>query len=339
MTAFRPGQSPPPVSTPTRIRQKVSGRRTALVGLVGLLLATIVLPAHPVDAAETTASLQARRQVLVTRIAALTDEATRAQLRAAHADRKRAMSQAALVVARKRFAAHVVDAYLDGVQDTEDLQLRRRAWAGALAGTDQAALADFRAAKAAAEKEEEAAAVAVTDARRTVAELETLRTTLERTISDRVTYERAKAKSAARARATSLAGGLGTSRHRRATGSQAELFRRYRFGPASGVPAGLVATGSVLQGRASWYGPGFDGRATASGAIFDQEGWTVAHRTLPLGTILLVTHGSRSAVVLVNDRGPYVGGRILDLSHGVASYLGTVQSGVASVRAEILSPS
>ncbi|HEX4905969.1 MAG TPA: septal ring lytic transglycosylase RlpA family protein [Acidimicrobiales bacterium] len=313
-------------------------RRAALVGLVGLLVATVVLPLRPVDAAETTASLQAQRQVLVTRIARLTDEATRAHLRAAHADRKRAMSQAALLAARKRFAAHVVDAYLDGVQDTEDLQLRRRAWAGALAVTDEAALLDFRAAKERAENEEAAAAAANADARRTVAELETMRAALERTISDRITYERAKAKSAAKARA-SLVGGIGTSRHRRATGSQAELFRRYRFGPAAGVPAGLVATGSVLQGRASWYGPGFDGRATASGAIFDQEGWTVAHRTLPLGTILLISHGGRSVVVLVNDRGPFVGGRILDLSHGVAAYLGTVHAGVATVRAEILAPS
>lgn len=310
-------------------------RRAALVGLLAVLVATVVLPVRPLDAAETTASLQAQRQVLVTRIAKLTDEATRAQLRAAHADRKRAMSQAALVSARKRFAAHVVDAYLDGVQDTEDLQLRRRAWAGALAATDEAALLDFRAARERAEKEAAAAAAANADARRTVAELETMRAALERTISDRVTYERAKAKSAARAR---LVGGIGTSRHRRATGSQAELFRRYRFGPAAGVPAGLVATGSVLQGRASWYGPGFDGRATASGAIFDQEGWTVAHRTLPLGTILLISHGGRSVVVLVNDRGPFVGGRILDLSHGVAAYLGTVHAGVATVRAEILSP-
>lgn len=301
-------------------------------------MASAVLPLRPVDAAETTSSLQARRQVLVTRIAALSDEATRAQLRAANADRKRTMSQAALVVARKRFAAHVVDAYLDGVQDTEDKQLRRRAWAGALAATDQAALIDFRAAKAAAEKEEDAAEAAMADARRTRAKLEAMRATLERTISDRVTYERAKAKNAARARALALANGVGTPRHRRATGSQAELFLRYRFGPAAGVPDGLVATGSVLHGRASWYGPGFDGRATASGAIYDQEGWTVAHRTLPLGTILLITHGGRSVVVLVNDRGPFVGGRILDLSYGVARYLGTVHAGVAPVRAEILAP-
>lgn len=313
-------------------------RAAALVGLVAALVATLALPVPPASAAETTSALQARRQVLVTRIAALTDEATRAQMRAVHADRKRAMSQVALGVARKRFAAHVVGAYLDGVQDTEDDQLRRRAWAGALAGVDQEALAEFRAAKEAAEKEQVAADAAVVDARRTAAELDALRATLERTITDRVTYERAKAKAAARAKALASSTGVGTPRHRRATGTQAELMARYRFGPASGIPAGLVATGSVLQGRASWYGPGFDGRATASGAIFDQEGWTVAHRTLPLGTILLISHGGRSVVALVNDRGPFVGGRILDLSHGVAAYLGTVHAGVAPVRAEILAP-
>jgi rare lipoprotein A len=114
-------------------------------------------------------------------------------------------------------------------------------------------------------------------------------------------------------------------------------MRRYRFGPG-GIPTGLVASGQVLQGKASWYGPGFDGRPTASGAIFDQEGWTVAHKTLPLGTILLVSYNGRSVVVLVNDRGPYAGGRILDLSHGVATALGTVHAGVAYVRAEILVP-
>lgn len=311
-------------------------RGVALVGLAAALLAMVVLPVLPVAAADTTASLQARRQALVNRIAVLTDEATRAQMRAVHADRKRRMSHVALTAARKRFAAHVVGAYLDGVQDSEDDQLRRRAWAGALADTDQDSLTDFRAAKAAAAKERLAAEAAVADARAAAAELDALRATLERTIKDRVTYERAKAKSAARAR--SFATGAGTPRHRRATGSQAELMARYQFGPATGIPAGLVATGSVLQGRASWYGPGFDGRATASGAIFDQEGWTVAHRTLPLGTILLITHGGRSVVVLVNDRGPFVGGRILDLSHGVANYLGTVHAGVATVRAEILSP-
>ena len=100
----------------------------------------------------------------------------------------------------------------------------------------------------------------------------------------------------------------------------------------------LVATGQVIEGRASWYGPGFDGRRTASGAVFDQEGWTVAHKTLPLGTILLISRGDRHVLALVNDRGPFVAGRVLDLSKGVATQLGTISAGVATVRAQVVVP-
>lgn len=291
-----------------------------------------------VDAApaETTASLRAKRQVLVQRIAGLTDAAAQAQSLAADAQRRLAMTNVALDLARRRFAAHAVNAYLDGVQDSEDQQLKRRAWASALAGPDLDALTDFRAAQAAAEKQQAIADAAQAEARQLAAELDAARAALERTISDRVTYERALARNAARLAVGSAASRL--PRTQRATMSQADLMRTYRFGPADAVPAGLVATGHVLEGRASWYGPGFDGRPTASGAIYDQEGWTVAHRTLPLGTILMISHGGRSVVVLVNDRGPFVGGRILDLSHGVARYLGTVQAGVAPVRAEVLVP-
>jgi rare lipoprotein A (peptidoglycan hydrolase) len=271
----------------------------------------------------------------VARIAALTDEAERAQVRASSAVQRRQLTRVVLDETRRRFATQVVGAYLDGVQDTEDDQLRRRVWGDTLADAERDALAELRAAKKAAEKDEAAADAARTDAKRALRELEAARAKLERTIADRVTYEKAKAKSAPRPAASST--GAGTARHRRATGTQGELMSRYRFGPG-GVPAGLVRSGQVLSGRASWYGPGFDGRATASGAIFDQEGWTVANRTLPLGTILLITHGDRSVVALVNDRGPFVGGRILDLSHGVAAALGTVHAGVASVTAEILVP-
>ena len=297
-----------------------------------------VFPASGVDAAapETTQSLRAKRQVLVLRIAALTDEVARAEAKAAHAERRRHMSQVALDQTRRRFAAHAVDAYLDGVQDSEDEQLRRRAWADALAAPDRRVLGEYRDAKERAAKDEAAAEAAIADSRQLAVELDAARAQLERTIADRVRYERAAAK--ASARRIAAAGTTGSSRTARTTRSQAELMSTYRFGPATGVPAGLVATGEVFEGRASWYGPGFDGRATASGAIFDQEGWTVAHRTLPLGTILLISHGGRRVVALVNDRGPFVGGRILDLSHGVANYLGTVHAGVAPVRAEILVP-
>jgi rare lipoprotein A len=81
-------------------------------------------------------------------------------------------------------------------------------------------------------------------------------------------------------------------------------------------------------GLASWYGPGFEGLPTASGEPYDPYGYTAAHKTLPLGTDLTVSYGGRSVQVTVNDRGPYVGRRELDLSQGAAEYLGLTREGV-----------
>jgi rare lipoprotein A (peptidoglycan hydrolase) len=105
-------------------------------------------------------------------------------------------------------------------------------------------------------------------------------------------------------------------------------------GPAPGIPDGFVGTGVSFEGVASWYGPGFEGNPTASGDIFDPDLFTAASKELPLGTWLFVTHGSEGVVVLVNDRGPYVGGRILDLSQAAAEAIGI--TGLGWVRAEIL---
>src|SRR5207245_4926786 len=109
--------------------------------------------------------------------------------------------------------------------------------------------------------------------------------------------------------------------HRVATMNKRALRARYPFGPVGGIPRGLKRTGQVITGPASWYGPGFDGRPTASGAIYDQEGWTCASKELPLGTLLLVSENGRQVLLLVNDRGPYVDGWILDLSHAAATAL------------------
>ena len=84
----------------------------------------------------------------------------------------------------------------------------------------------------------------------------------------------------------------------------------------------------ATTGLASWYGPGFEGSVTASGEVFDPYGYTAAHRTLPLGTQLTVSYAGRSVQVTVNDRGPYSGGRDLDLSQGAAEYLGLTAVGV-----------
>jgi rare lipoprotein A len=82
------------------------------------------------------------------------------------------------------------------------------------------------------------------------------------------------------------------------------------------------------EGLASWYGPGFKGLPTASGEPFDPQGYTAAHKTLPLGTDLVVNYGGRSVEVTVNDRGPYAGGRELDLSRAAARDIGLTRAGV-----------
>jgi rare lipoprotein A len=94
-----------------------------------------------------------------------------------------------------------------------------------------------------------------------------------------------------------------------------------------------------LKGEASWYGPGFDGRKTASGERYDEEELTAAHPTLPFGTRVRVTllETGRSVVVRINDRGPTTD-KIIDLSRGAARALGLIEPGVGAVRLEVLSP-
>ena len=96
--------------------------------------------------------------------------------------------------------------------------------------------------------------------------------------------------------------------------------------------------GSTNEGLASYYGKGFAGRQTANGEIFDPRDTTAAHRTYAFGTVLRVTNlaNGRSVVVRVNDRGPYIAGRILDLSEGAARKIGMIEKGVARVRIEVL---
>lgn len=91
-------------------------------------------------------------------------------------------------------------------------------------------------------------------------------------------------------------------------------------------------------GVASWYGPGFYGNRTANGEIYRPGTFTIAHRSLPFGTRVRITNlnNGRSAVARVNDRGPFIGGRIVDLGQGIASHLGVTSSGLADVRLEVL---
>lgn len=94
------------------------------------------------------------------------------------------------------------------------------------------------------------------------------------------------------------------------------------------------------SGIASWYGGKFHGRKTANGETYDMYGLTAAHKTLPFGTILRVTdiETGRLVHVRVNDRGPFISGRIIDLSFGAAEWLGIANKGVANVIIEIAEP-
>ena len=97
-----------------------------------------------------------------------------------------------------------------------------------------------------------------------------------------------------------------------------------------------TGSGHSFSGMASYYG-NESGSKTASGQRFNQNAMTCAHRSLPFGTRLRVTHGSRSVVVTVNDRGPFIRGRVLDLSTGAARAVGLTGAGVGRVIAEVVS--
>ena len=105
--------------------------------------------------------------------------------------------------------------------------------------------------------------------------------------------------------------------------------------------AALAQAPQDYEGRASWYGPGFAGRRTANGEIFDPSQLTAAHKTLPFGTQVRVTNlnNGRSTLVRINDRGPFKPGRIIDLSRAAAEQIGMIGSGTAPVQLELITNS
>lgn len=106
------------------------------------------------------------------------------------------------------------------------------------------------------------------------------------------------------------------------------------------VPKGVgnYDAGYLDRGVASWYGGSFHGRPTAKGDIYDQFKMTAAHRLLPLGSVVRVTNAEngREVVVVINDRGPYIKGRIIDLSYAAAEQLGGVDPGTLPVVVEVI---
>jgi rare lipoprotein A len=108
--------------------------------------------------------------------------------------------------------------------------------------------------------------------------------------------------------------------------------------PLVAKPSDPIKPLKVWYGDTSWYGPKFQGRTTANGELYDMTAPTAAHATLPFGSIVRVvnTRTGRSAVVRINDRGPFVDGRELDVSYQVAEKLGIIDRGVVRLRMELL---
>jgi rare lipoprotein A len=104
----------------------------------------------------------------------------------------------------------------------------------------------------------------------------------------------------------------------------------------SNASIGSQSSGRGFSGKASYYG-NESGSRTASGQRFNQNAMTAAHRSLPFGTKLRVTHRGQSVVVTINDRGPFIKGRVLDLSTGAARAIGLTGAGVGHVTAEVVS--
>jgi len=142
--------------------------------------------------------------------------------------------------------------------------------------------------------------------------------------------------------ATLLVGGTATEasaksrhhRHHHQAQNDSNSSSDWRNANATMTPSS--GTGHSFSGMASYYG-NESGSRTASGARFNQNAMTAAHRSLPFGTKLRVTHGGSSVIVTINDRGPFVRGRVLDLSTGAARAIGLTGAGVGRVTAEVVS--
>lgn len=267
----------------------------------------------------------------------------------------------ALRAARTDYVARAVDAYKDGATGTADLLLSARDLNDvvvlAKVGERSAELADesldrLAAARAEAERAQDAVAARKQRLLEASAHVERIsgeiavalerREAVARELRDRISELEAEARRAARAEAEAEA--RAAARQAEAAGAQPPTFpgRDAPYGapgapsgfPSRGIPDGFVGTGVRLSGIASWYGPGFEGNLTANGDVFDPDQFTAASLDLPLGSWLYVEHSGRGALVYVNDRGPYIPGRILDLSRAAAFSIGI--TGLGHVEAEVV---
>ncbi|MEO7836123.1 MAG: septal ring lytic transglycosylase RlpA family protein [Acidimicrobiales bacterium] len=339
----------------------------AVVTLAGVAPAAAVAAASPAVAEDP----RQRRSSLLLAAAELTDRLEDAQAGVVASQLRQTRATGALAHLRNRMRARAVSAYVNGTGATVAALAAPRAYLEVAAAKERRLVAGYRAAATEAGAQQRQAEAVRGDLREANAQLAAIQAELDAVIAAddarraeeqrradearRAALARSSAAmAAARGRArvglppsgTASPGGYAPSpldpnalvpRHKVATERQLALMGRVAFGPlapGAPLPPGVRATGVKVEGLASWYGPGFNGRPTASGAIYDQEAWTVASKELPLGTWLVVNRGDRRVLLLVNDRGPYVEGRVLDLSAAAARALGA--GGVFPVSAEVV---
>ena len=360
-------RQPPARRVPTTPAPSFVGGRALLAGLAAVCTLAVGL-GRPAPAASAEDSRERRFQLLV-EAAELTDHVESSEADVVAAQLRRARTASDLATLRDRMRTRAVTAYMRGTGASVAALAAPRAYLEVVAAKEKELVTGYKAALAGVEEEQQRAEKASGEMRAAQRKLAAIQAELDSTIAAEDAYRAEEQRKADEARKAALAtqaaalaaargragvgpagvnspGGYAPSpldpdalvpRHRAATDRQLALMGRIPFGPvavAGPLPAGLVATGQRVEGDASWYGPGFNGRPTASGAIYDQEGWTVASKELPLGTLLAVSRGDRRVLLLVNDRGPYIGGRVLDLSAAAARALGV--GGVAPVTAEVV---
>jgi rare lipoprotein A (peptidoglycan hydrolase) len=306
---------------------------------------------------------RARRSDLLARIAVLTDQLDGTQADVVAAELRQNAVDDLLARARARIRARAVAAYIRGLNAPGDMATPA-AYLEVAARKERELLAQYHDAAAKLSSRRADAEQARTTLRGAAAELDRARAELDAQVAvedaqllaaseaaDRRAADEARRRAqAASAAATAdaigraRAGGADVSstagllpRHRQATQAQQALMARYPFGVLSPgpLPPSVRTTGQTFSGMASWYGGEFNGRPTASGAIYDEDDWTAASRTLPLGTMIVVSRNGVSVLLLVNDRGPYVDGRVLDLSAAAARALGV---GVSNVDVQVVTP-
>lgn len=300
------------------------------------------------------ASLAARESAVVMEVARLSDRVDATQASLVSAQLAHAAADAAYWRMRHAVVGMVVQAYMDDSPVGGQPGDAPAPYVEVATSAARGLVARYRVESRRYATEEASYERALTGLRSEQASLDSQRRALDVLVAARVAAEeRQRSADAAAlaasdaARRTADAAWTGNADHAAATAAQQAVMARWPFGPlpaarpggtggAPALPPGLAPAGPVMSGVASWYGPGFDGQPTASGAIYDENAWTVASPDLPLGSFLVVSYAGRSVLLLVDDRGPYVAGRILDLSHAAAEALGF--DGLATVSAQVVAP-